>query len=110
MRTGNCKFTQHLFLPLIFVVISLLFKKVIEGNSFAIQWLGVDTSIAVAWVQFLAGDPRSHELCSAAFEDIDSKLVVTSEEVEEGQYRGGGVEGTKGYKISSRMHCATWRI
>ena len=61
-------------------------------------------------LQFLAGDPRSHELCSAAFEDIDSKLVVTSEEVEEGQYRGGGVEGTKGYKISSRMHCATWRI
>ena len=51
-------------------------------------------------------DPMS----CAAFEDIDSKLVVTSEEVEEGQYRGGGVEGTKGYKISSRMHCATWRI
>ena len=77
----------------------MLFKEVIEGNSFAIQWLGVDTSIAVAWVQFLVGEPRSHKLCSAAFEDIDSKLVVTSKERE-----GGGAikEGrSKRYKLLS---------
>ena len=71
VRTGSCKFAQCLFISLIFVVISLLFRKVIEQNSFAIQWLGVHTSIAVAWVQFLVRGPRSHELCS-----------------------GGGVEGT----------------
>ena len=36
------------------------------GNFLAVQWLGLGTSTAVAQVQSLVRELRSHKLCSVA--------------------------------------------
>ena len=37
--------------------------SVITGNSLEVQWLGLGTFTAVAWVQSLVTELRSHKLC-----------------------------------------------
>ena len=37
-----------------------------SGNSLVVQWLGLSAFIAMAWVQSLFGELRSHKLHAAA--------------------------------------------
>ena len=43
-----------------------LLEKVSSRNFLAVQWVGFGTFTAVAWVQTLARELRSHRLCSMA--------------------------------------------
>ena len=42
------------------------YLKKSSRNSLAVQWVGFSTFTAVAWVQILARELRSHRLCSMA--------------------------------------------
>ena len=48
------------------VVLTMQTKEKSLGNSLAVQWLGLSTFTAAAWVQSLVGEVRSRKLFSEA--------------------------------------------
>ena len=54
-RQGELRFFSH---------ITSWLKKECQGNSLAVQWLGLHDLTAMAWVQSLVRELRSHKLHS----------------------------------------------
>ena len=54
-RQGELRFFSH---------ITSWLKKECQGNSLAVQWLGLHELTAMAWVQSLVRELRSHKLHS----------------------------------------------
>ena len=48
----------------------MLRKMYKQGNSLVVQWLGLRAFTAVAQVQSLVGELRSHKPCSAAKKNV----------------------------------------